>query len=148
MRKRSCWLCWTVDELRKWNRRRANRTRGCANFSDDNRIKTDNIWCAIAGFGLKPLPRTEGGNNVRYSIEHLDGSFLGPDGFPGRFEEQRYISDGHEYMIRILSDFSFLNSLISSKCTGAYYKFTVNQADGGMASSRTWKHEQAYWLAK
>lgn len=119
-----------------------------ANFSNDNRIKTDNIWRAIAGLGLSPLPRTEGGNNVAYSIEHFDEKILDEDGYPGHFEDQTYEVDGIEYMVHdpssAVAEYEFCGADIS-QATGAYYRFTVNQPQGGEFSSKVSNIQYHMW---
>lgn len=85
-----------------------------ADFTDGKTSNANHIGAAMAGLGLSPHPKSQGGDNTCYSIEHFDNTKDSVD-TPRCEGDQQYVADG----FRMLA-------------TGAHARFAVNQVGGAI----------------
>jgi hypothetical protein len=104
-------LTRTAGELALWNWREDSdydQSDHC-DFSDDSTIEhASMIGTALKALGLSDKPRSEGGDNMCYNIEHID-----PDSMEDA-EDQEYVVNGVTYY-----------------STTASHAFAINQVGGG-----------------
>ncbi|KAF1832885.1 hypothetical protein BDW02DRAFT_553766 [Decorospora gaudefroyi] len=96
-----------------WHQADFDQDYHCNFADDDSNDHTNKIGSALQALGLSSKPKTQGGDNVCFNIEHFDDDAQDDDGDQLEPEDQYYEVNGREY-----------------QATGAHVRFGVNQPGG------------------
>ena len=90
-----------IDELSLWYWHSASYDQDFnCNLSDDiEHDHTNHIGTALEALQLSQKPRTDGGHNVGYSIEHFDEDAKDDDGDEKPVDDQYYFVGNKEYRV-------------------------------------------------
>lgn len=94
-----------------------------------------NVKSAFYDLHLSALPKTQGGDNVCYAVEHYDDQKLEDDYSHGMYYHEYYTVNGQQYRVSL---YCFMRAnrkrgklTWSLQLTGGSYCFGVNQKGGG-----------------